>query len=204
MTKVIMIGATGAVGTEAVKRLMAMPEITQITLLGRRAFDSVKSDKITNHIVDVFEPDTYTAFLASHDYAICTFGVGESSKVSKQEFERTDKTAVLAFGAACKQANVKGFALLCSVAANAKSPSFYLRIKGELQNGLIALGFDRLSLFQPSMILTPKNRYGFSQAMVLAIWPKIDFLLAGPLKKYRGVKVATLGRAIANSAIQAR
>ncbi|MGK0365420.1 MAG: hypothetical protein ACI85O_002486 [Saprospiraceae bacterium] len=62
---------------------------------------------------------------------------------------------------------------------------------------LKALNFERLSIFQPSMILTPTNRYGIGQAITLAIFPLLKPLLFGSLKKYRGVKVETLGAAIA-------
>jgi hypothetical protein len=62
---------------------------------------------------------------------------------------------------------------------------------------LSAVGFERLSLFHPSMILTPTNRYGFAQAVTLKIWPRFRPLLGGPLRKLRGVEVARLGRAMA-------
>ena len=62
-----------------------------------------------------------------------------------------------------------------------------------------ALGFERLSLFHPSMILTPENRYGFSQAVTLAVWPKLTPLLGGSLRKLRGIPVAQLGAAMARN-----
>ena len=51
------------------------------------------------------------------------------------------------------------------------------------------------------MILTPTNRYGVSQAIVLKVWPKLDFLLQGKARKYRGIKVEALGKAIANNVL---
>jgi len=63
--------------------------------------------------------------------------------------------------------------LLSSVGISPKSKSFFLRTKGELVEALKALNFERLSIFMPSMILTPTNRYGFSQALTLAVWPKL-------------------------------
>jgi len=47
------------------------------------------------------------------------------------------------------------------------------------------------------MILTPENRYGFSQAVTLAVWPLLKPILSWKLKPYRGIEVATLGKAIA-------
>lgn len=192
---VVVLGASGAVGGAALQALEAMPKVVRITLLGRRVLPGLSS-KAAQHVVDVFDAKAYQAHLAGHDAAICTFGVGESSKVSHEEFTRVDKTAVLNFAAACKTAGVRHYELLSSVAADAKSASFYLRTKGEINDALAALNFERLSLFQPSMILTPSNRYGLSQAITLAVWPHLKPALLGPLRKYRGIPVAQLGAAM--------
>jgi len=60
-----------------------------------------------------------------------------------------------------------------------------------------SIDFEKLSLFRPSMILTPSNRYGLSQGLTLAIWPWLRPLLAGALRKYRGIRVDRLGHAMA-------
>ena len=112
-----------------------------------------------------------------------------------------DKDAVLQFAQACKAAGVKHFELLSSVGANARSRSFYLRTKGELNSALAALAFERLSIFQPSMILTPTNRYGWAQALTLAVWPRLDGVLGGSLQRWRGIPVGELGRAMAANAL---
>ena len=78
--------------------------------------------------------------------------------MSKAEFVHIDKDVVIAFATICKQNSVRHFELLGAVGTDSKSRSFYLRIKGELEEALVALNFERLSLFQPSMILTPTNR----------------------------------------------
>jgi uncharacterized protein YbjT (DUF2867 family) len=194
---IVMIGATGAVGGEVVRTLVAMPDVQRLTLLGRRPVAGMSGPAIVQETVDVFDPASYAQHLAGHGVAICTFGVGQPSAVAKEELVRVDKTAVLDFAAVCRKAGVRHFALLSSIGAGAKSPSFYLRTKGELEDGLRALNFPRLSLFQPSNILTPTNRYGLFQGVLLAVWPWLDPLLAGPLRPYRGIPVGTLGRAIA-------
>ena len=195
---VVMLGASGAVGGEALKVLQASNQVARLTLLGRRQIDKLFPAKVEQHALDVFSPASYAHLLRGHDAAVCTFGVGESSKLAKDEFVRIDKTAVIDFATACKAAGVRHFELLSAVASDAKSASFYLRTKGELQDALIALKFERLSLFQPSMILTPNNRYGLLQGLTLAVWPLLTPVLAGPLRKYRGVRVEALGAAMAN------
>ena len=192
-----MLGATGAVGGETLKVLSEHPEVEKLNLLGRREVENISNENVIQHKVNIFDPETYNGIIKDYDVAICTLGVGQPTKVSKEDFIKIDKTSVIDFAKACKNQGVKHFQLLGSVGANPKSASHYLRIKGELVEALKALDFDRLSVFQPSMIITPTNRYGFSQALTLAFWPIISPLLFGSFKKYRGIKVAQLGKAIA-------
>lgn len=196
--RVVMLGASGAVGGEAVKALRSQPALERLTLLNRRALPDAGRN-IEQHVVDVQDPNSYRQHLADHQAAVCTLGVGEPSKIGRQEFVRIDKDAVFSFAAACKSAGIVHFELLSSVGADAKSRSFYLRTKGELCEALVALGFERLSLFQPSMILTPTNRYGVMQGLTLAVWPKLEPLLGGAWRQYRGIRVERLGAAIANN-----
>jgi uncharacterized protein YbjT (DUF2867 family) len=196
---VVILGATGAVGGEVLQTLVAMPEVSAITVLTRRPLPAPLNPKIIQHIVDVFDPASYAPHLAHHNIAICTFGVGQPTKGSPEEFIRVDKTAVLDFAQACRAENISHFELLGSVAADATSRTFYLKTKGELRDAIAALNFERFSTFQPSVILTPTNRYGLNQAITLAVWPVVSHILLGPLKKYRGIRVEVLGAAIARN-----
>lgn len=194
---IIMLGATGAVGTEVLHALQSRDQCSRLTLLGRRPHPAADRPWVEQHTVDVLLPSSYVGCLMGHDVAICTLGVGQPSEMSKEEFVRIDKTAVLDFATACKVAGIRHFELLASVGSDRESRSFYLRTKGELVYQLEALGFERLSVFLPSMILTPTNRYGLLQGLTLAVWPVIDKVLVGPLKQYRGITVDRLGQAIA-------
>ena len=198
-SSIVMMGATGAVGGEALRQLLKRHNLVRLTLLGRRKIDNLTSDIVEQHTIDISDVKTYQSTINNHNVAICTLGVGQPSKVSREEFSRIDKAAVLDFAQTCKASGVRHFQLLSSVGIDAQSKSFYLAAKGELVEELKALEFERLSIFQPSMILTPTNRYGVSQALTLWIWPVISPLMIGPLKKFRGVKVEVLGKAVANN-----
>lgn len=198
--RVAMIGATGEVGSHVVHHLLQRPG-TELTLFGRRAAEGLPDGaRVRQHIIDVLADAPYPpSSLRDHDVAICTLGVGEPSKVSKEQFVAIDRDAVLRFATACRDANIRQFQLLSSVGVSATSRSFYLRTKGELEDGLRALNFERLSLFHPSMIMTPSNRYGVTQAIALATWPAMSTLMHGPMKKFRGISSAELGAAIAKN-----
>ncbi len=196
---IVMLGASGAVGTETLKTLLQLKNIQRITLLGRRTISNLDLDFVKQHIINIGDSNSYLDYLQGHTAAICTLGIGEPSKVSKEDFIKVDKIAVLEFAKACKEAGIEHFELLASVGANPKSVSFYLRTKGELVEELKALNFERLSIFQPSMILTPTNRYGISQAITLKFWPLLKPMFFGKLRKYRGISVNDLGQAMAKN-----
>lgn len=201
MVDVVMLGASGAVGGAALRALAGMPEVGRVTLLNRREI-ALPGPNMVQHVVDVGDPGSYRHLLAGHDVAICTLGVGEPSKTPKDVFVRVDRDYPLAFAQACREAGIGHFSLLSAVGVSAGSRFLYVRTKGQLEDGLRALGFARLALFHPSMILTPENRYGPMQGVFLALWPWLNPLLAGPLRKYRGVRVEDLGRAMAMEAVR--
>ncbi|MFK7992364.1 MAG: NAD(P)H-binding protein [Sandaracinaceae bacterium] len=200
--RVVMIGGTGAVGGHAIRTLLSMPALDRLTLLGRREVEGLGDPRVTQHVVDVLDATTYRTHLDGHDAALSTLGVGEPSKVSRERFVQIDRDAPLAFGQACREAGVTRFGSLGSVGSSPTSASFFLRCKGELEAGLEALEFAQLSLFRPSMILTPTNRYGVSQAITLAVWPHLQPLLLGGLRRYRGIRVEDLGAAMAKQLLQ--
>lgn len=196
---IVMLGATGAVGGETLKSLLANKSFDILTLLGRRPIENILSSNVHQHKVNIFDSSSYSELVKGHSIAICTLGVGEPSKMSNKDFIKIDKTAVLDFAIKCKDADIKHFQLLSSVGINSSSSNLFLRTKGELADELEKLNFERLSIFQPSMILTPTNRYGFAQALTLLIWPLLKPLLRGSAKKYRGISVEVLGDAFAKN-----
>lgn len=198
MKSIIHLGASGAVGTEVLKELQNNNKISKYTLLGRRTLE-VFDERISQKQISIFDANSYEKFIAGHDVAICTLGVGQPTKISKEEFIKIDKQAVIDFAIACKNNGVKHFQLLASVGIDSTSSSFYLKQKGILVDALKALQFDRLSIFMPSMILTPTNRYGIAQAITLKVWPLMDVLFVGKASKYKGIKVEQLGCSIANN-----
>ncbi len=198
----VVLGATGAVGRHVVIELARSSHWGKVTALGRRPLElsGTPPEKLRQEQVDLYDPAAYENFLSGHQAAFCTLGVGQPSKVSRDELYRVDVEAVALFAEACRRQGVEHFSLLTAIGANPGSRIYYLRFKGEIEERIKALGFTRVSFFRPSMLMTPKNRYGFSQAMLLRLYPWLDKVLAGPMRNFRSIKVADLGRAMVKNA----
>jgi uncharacterized protein YbjT (DUF2867 family) len=193
---VVLIGGTGATGGHAARCLADDPTTARLTLLGRRAPAPLRGP-VTVHVLDPLDPDAVAPHLAGHTDAVCALGIGQPSAVPRAEFLRVDRDGVLAFAGACRAAGIERFALLSAVDADASSSNWYLRAKGELEDGLRRLSFRSLRLVRPSVLLTPTARFGGLDTVAQALTPWISPLLAGPLRRYRGVDVARVGAALA-------
>lgn len=202
--KAILLGSTGAVGGHVLAELLRSPVFTAVTTVGRRPAEVPDPPaKLAQHVVNLEEPASYQPLLAGHDAALCTLGVGQPSKFPREEVRKIEVDYVMGFARVCRSEGVKHFSLMTSVGADPKSRIEYIEMKGSLEEQVKALQFQRTSFFQPSMILTPQNRYGVTQALTLAIWPKINWALVGGLRRLRGIKVEDLGRAMALNAARA-
>ena len=60
----------------------------------------VPPDRLVSHVVDVFNPSAYESFLDGHAAAFCTLGVGQPSKVTREELYRVDVAAAADFASA--------------------------------------------------------------------------------------------------------
>lgn len=88
--------------------------------------------------------------------AVCALGTTRAKAGSDAAFRAVDHDAVLAFARAAKAAGVTHFILVSSVGANPKASLLYPRTKGEVEAVLAAMGFARLDILQPGLLIGPR------------------------------------------------
>ena len=88
--------------------------------------------------------------------AVCALGTTRAKAGSDAAFRAVDHDAVLAFARAAKAAGVTHFILVSSVGANPKASLLYPRTKGEVEAALAAMGFTRLDILQPGLLIGPR------------------------------------------------
>lgn len=150
--------------------------------------------KLTQRVVDMDRLELDARAPASDcDTAFCTMGIGQPRKVPRQEFWKVDVEYAGAFARACRTAGVRHMSLLSSVSANPRSSNQYLRVKGAVEDRYRALGFERLSLFQPSVLVTTTVRYGLQDRLTQHFFPWISGLLPA---RFHEIRVEDLARAM--------
>ena len=89
---------------------------------------------------------------------------------SHQAFRKVDVDYPLAVARLLHQHGAKSFAFNSSIGANPKARAFYMRVKGEVEQRLIAGGFPSLTLVRPSGILGPRKPHRAWEARTIRVF----------------------------------
>ena len=186
--RIAMIGATGLIGRQLWPLLEQRHDLL---VLGRRPSGAAQ-EKLGTMV-------EWPALLGGErlDVAISTLGSTRKAAGSWSAFEAVDRTAVLAFAAAARKAGARHLLLVSSTGADASSRNAYLRLKGEVEQAVVALGFERIDILRPGLLLGKRNERRTAEGIGQTLAPVLNLLLRGPLDRYAGIDAGLVARAMA-------
>lgn len=114
---------------------------------------------------------------------------------TREAFRAVDEHLVLALARVARANGARQATLVSSVGADARVGNFYLSVKGRTEDALAALGFDRVDLLRPGLLLGARSEQRAGEALAQRWMPKVDWLLAGPLTRYRSIRAETVAAA---------
>jgi uncharacterized protein YbjT (DUF2867 family) len=142
---------------------LADDSVVAVHSLGRRELPQ-KHPKLTQHRVDFKAPSTGSgqAWAALPRVGEAFVALGTTIKVagSQAAFRAIDFDAVVAVAKAAKAAGAGRLGVVSAMGASARSPVFYNRVKGEMEEALSALGFDTLVIARPSFLAGDREALG--------------------------------------------
>jgi uncharacterized protein YbjT (DUF2867 family) len=178
---ILLAGATGLVGSGV---LALLPDAVPV---GRRA---------TGRAGEIVADFAALPPLPRADVAICALGTTIRVAGSQAAFRAVDHDAVLAFAIAAKNAGAQHFIVVTAVGADPQSSVFYSRVKGEVERDLANMGFSRLDIIQPGLIIGPRAERRPVEAFFQAVTPLLNPLLVGGLARFGGIGAETVAAAI--------
>lgn len=187
----IVIGASGATGRSLVSQLLSSEEVGAVAVwVRRKSFED--HPKLVQEIVS-FERLADYADKINATVAFSCMGTTLKTAGSKDAQWRIDHDYQLEFARLCLQRKVRTFVLVSAMGANANSKLFYNRMKGCLEDEIKKLPFERLIIFQPSLLIRhPSNRPG--EKFFVGMMTAANKL--GILGNYRPIKTDTLAKAM--------
>ena len=163
----LVIGATGATGTELVHQLIEDNHFASVVVFSRRAL-SISHTKLTCHIVDFDNPQSWSD-LVKGDVLFSALATTLKQAGSQKEQYKIDYTYQYQTAATAAANGVANYVLVSAMGANAKSLLFYPRIKGELDNAASALPFKQIHIFRPGFLLRQPDKIRPMEKLGIAI-----------------------------------
>jgi uncharacterized protein YbjT (DUF2867 family) len=198
---IVMTGASGAVGAQALAALLADPRVAAVTCLGRRPLPT-SHDKLRALVVDLTDERAVAAAIPDGvDAAVCALGTTMKQAGSKAAFRAVDFDAVVAFAQAARARGARRFALVSSMGADASSSNFYLKTKGQAEGAVCALGYDAVHILRPSILDDAGARAARrdsrpGEQLGLVVMRGLAAVI-GPRHRYAPIGVDVVGRAAA-------
>ena len=182
------------VGRQVLDLLLSDPDYEAVNSIGRRKLE-IESDKLHQEIVD-FENLDLHATLFDVDHVYCCLGTTMKKAGSKAAFEKVDMEYPLKMAAMSAMANVMSFSIITAMGSTSKSMFYYNRVKGDVEAALEETSIPSISILQPSLLLGEREERRFGEDVAQTAFKLVGGLMAGPLKKYKGIEGGQVARAM--------
>ena len=148
--KALVIGSTGATGTELTKQLIEHEEFNEVRVFVRNV-PKINHPKLNVHKVDFNEISSWSDQLTG-DVLFLAMGTTLKTAGSKEAQYKVDVTYQYEVAKAAAKNNVSKLILVSSVGASSNSIFFYPKIKGKLEEMVKKLNFKSICILRPPVI----------------------------------------------------
>lgn len=188
----LIIGSTGMVGEQCLRELLACNTYSKVVALTRTKL-ALAHPKLENRVSDFERLEDMREWLQCDD-VYCAIGTTIAKAGSQAAFRKVDYEYPLRVAQLALWNGAKRFILVSALGANTSSPFFYSRVKGELEQALMQLGYEALIILRPSILLGNRKEQRKGEAAGVWVAEKLPFLFCGPFKKYRGTPAALVAQ----------
>lgn len=199
MKTAIVIGATGLVGSYITLKLLDDNRYSKVKVFVRNSLE-VKHPKLEEHIVDFEKLELWKDEIEG-DELYSALGTTIKKAGSKDAQYKIDYTYQYETAKAAAKNGVKSYMLISSAGANYKSSNFYLRMKGNLDEKVQLLNFEKIRIFRPSILVGLRSEKRAGELIGIKIAGLITRIIPA-LKKYKPIKASLVAEAMIISANQ--
>ncbi len=198
--QVILVGASGLIGSNLLSLLIESDEISQILLLVRKPL-KVSNQKVQELIVNFDELEKFRSEIMG-DIIYSCLGTTKAANPDTDQYRKIDLEYPLKLAEIGVKNGISQFHLVSSLCANHTASNSYLKLKGELEKELKQASILSLHIYQPTLLTGNRRESRTLEKLATSAFKLIDQLLIGPLIKYRSIKAETVAQATLNQSIK--
>lgn len=192
--KALLLGASGLVGGHCLGYLLADDFYSRVNILVRRELP-IHHPKLVQHPVDFDRLENHAAVLCGDD-VFCCLGTTIAKAGSREAFRRVDFGYPVKIAGLALKGGAKQFLLVSALGADAGSPIFYNRVKGQVEEAIDHCGFETLHIFRPALLTGKRVERRPIEDLGRMLSRLFPFVFSGPLKKFRPIAAEALAYAM--------
>ena len=191
MKRVLILGATGLVGGELLKLLLAESWVSKVIVIVRRPTGH-QHTKLDERLFDLSEMERHADVFAV-DQIFCALGTTIKKAGTQERFRVVDHDYPVVAGKLGIANGAHHYLLVSALGASSSSRVFYNRVKGETENDLRALGYRSLTIARPSLLLGERQEFRLGEEIA----KRVGWMTP---RAYRPIEARDVARALVESA----
>jgi uncharacterized protein YbjT (DUF2867 family) len=190
----IVFGATGLVGNLLIEEMEATKTYSTIRIFVRQA-TGITLPGMEEIVTDFTDQESLAGQVRGDDLFIC-LGTTIKKAGSIKNMEKIDRDLPVLVAKMAYDNGTKRIAVVSSIGATPSSKNYYLRIKGEMEQRIIDLGFEKTVIVRPSMLLGDRKEKRAGEIVGKMMMKTVRPLLTGKMKKFRAIHGRDVARAM--------
>jgi uncharacterized protein YbjT (DUF2867 family) len=177
--RALLAGATGLVGHNILHLLSKDSMIAEVRALTRRSLPSEDKSPVVKELITDFDKLQEHPEWFEVDTVFCALGTTIAKAKTQTAFRRVDFDYPLTIAKLARAQGAGHFLLVSAIGANPRSRFFYNRIKGELEDAILTVGYPSVTIARPSMLLGDRQEYRLGEHIAKKITWLFPSFLAG-------------------------
>merc|ERR550517_842877 len=172
----LILGGSGETGKQLLKQLAADPSYNKVISVGRRKVDLPSNPgmgKVVQEEVIFDNLSEYSSVFPRVDSAFICLGTTRA-KAGAEGFVKVDYDYVVEASKLLHNSGCPDLHLVSSQGASASSPFLYPSTKGKAEEAVKALGFPRLTIYRPGLLICPRSEQRLVEGAMQWLAQKAD------------------------------
>jgi len=183
---ILLIGASGLIGSELVQLLIRDDKIKSVKVFVRKSL-AITDQKLREILVD-FEHLEDFKHQFQGDALFCCIGTTRKKTPDLAAYKAIDYGIVLAAATLARKNQVPQIHLVSAIGAAVSSKIFYNRLKGEIEKDVLKLDFPTTLIYQPAMLIGKRSESRSAEFIAQKLMPFFDVFLLGKAQKYHSIE----------------
>ena len=183
---VLLIGASGLIGSELVQLLLRDDKIKTVKVFVRKSL-AITDQKLIELLVNFERLEDFKDQFQG-DSLFCCIGTTRKKIPDLAAYKAIDYGIVLSAANLARSNQVPQVHLVSAIGAAVSSKIFYNRLKGEIEKDLLQLDFPTTVIYQPAMLIGKRSESRPAEFIAQKLMPFFDIFLLGKTQKYHSIE----------------